>query len=129
MSISLIAKIYVAKIPSSARALVFLHQENCPHQIFISRFTYQSRGVEIISTYFSVWLWTVTQFNTSKIEMPLKVLFVIGNGFLITTWKYWIWISKNKRILWRSSSVSKVACKFTKNELLHTYFSRILARF
>ena len=62
-------------------------------------FTFQSRVVEIISTYFSVWLWTVTQLNTPKNEMPLKVLLVIGNGLLIPTWKYWIWISKNEIIL------------------------------
>ena len=62
-------------------------------------FIYQSRGVEIISSYSSVWLSTVTQFNTSKNERSLKVLFVIGNRFLMPTWKYWIWISKNERIL------------------------------
>ena len=62
-------------------------------------FTFQSWGVEINSTHFSVWLWTVTQFNTSKNDMFLKVLLVIGNGFLIPTWKYWIWISKNESIL------------------------------
>ena len=62
-------------------------------------FTYRSRGVEIISTHFRVWLWTVTQFNISKNEMSLKVLLVIGNGFLIPTWKYWILISKNESIL------------------------------
>ena len=62
-------------------------------------FTFQSQSLKIISTYFSVWLWTVTQFNTPKNEMSLKVLLVIGNGFLIPTWKYWIWISKNESIL------------------------------
>ena len=62
-------------------------------------FTFQSQGVEIISTHFSVWLWTVTQFNTSKNEMSLKLLLVIGNEFLIYKWKYWIWISKNESIL------------------------------
>ena len=62
-------------------------------------FTYQSRGVEIISTHFSVWLRTVTQFNISKCEISLKVLLFIGNGFLIPTWKYWILISKNESIL------------------------------
>ena len=62
-------------------------------------FTYQSRGVEIISTHFSVWLRTVTQFNISKSEISLKVLLFIGNGFLIPTWKYWILISKNESIL------------------------------
>ena len=69
-------------------------------------FTFQSQSLKIISTYFSVWLWTVTQFNTPKNEMSLKVLLVIGNGFLIPTWKYWIWISKNESILrtiaWKS---------------------------
>ena len=62
-------------------------------------FTFPSQGLEINSTYFSVWLWTVTQFNTPKIEIYLKVLWVTGNGFLISTWKYWIWISKNETIL------------------------------
>ena len=62
-------------------------------------FTFQSQSLKIISTYFSVWLWTVTQFNTPKNEMSLKVLLVIGNGFLIPTWKYWIWISKKESIL------------------------------
>ena len=62
-------------------------------------FAFPSRAVEIISTHFSVWLWTVTHFNTPKNEMFLKVLLVIGNGFLIPTWKYWIWISKNESIL------------------------------
>ena len=61
-------------------------------------FTFQSQSLKIISTYFSVWLWTVTQFNTPKNEMSLKVLLVIGNGFLIPTWKYWIWISKKESI-------------------------------
>ena len=65
----------------------------------LAGFTYQSRGVEIIATHFSVWLRTVTQFNISKNEMSLKVLLVIGNGFLIPTWKYWILISKNESIL------------------------------
>ena len=60
--------------------------------------TFLSWGVEIISTYFSVWLWTVTQFNTHQNEMPLKVLLIIGNGFLISMWKYSIWISKNESI-------------------------------
>ena len=39
-------------------------------------FTFQSRGVEIISTQLSVWLWTVTQFNTPKNEMTLMVIFL-----------------------------------------------------
>ena len=62
-------------------------------------FAFPSRGVEIISTYFSGWLWTVTHFNTPKNEIFLKVFLVIGNGFLIPTWKYWIWISNNESIL------------------------------
>ena len=62
-------------------------------------FTFQSRGVEIIFTHFSVWLWTMTQFNTSINEMSLKVLLVTGNEFLIPLWKHWIWISKNESIL------------------------------
>ena len=61
-------------------------------------FAFPSRAVEIISTHFSVWLWTVTHFNTPKNGMSLKVLLVIGNGFLIPTWKYWIWISKKESI-------------------------------
>ena len=61
-------------------------------------FTYQPQGVEIISTHFSVWLRTVTQFNISKYEISLKVLLFIGNGFLIPTWKYWILISTNESI-------------------------------
>ena len=59
--------------------------------------TFPLRGVEIISTYFSIWLWISTQFNTPKNEMSLKVLLVVGNGFLISTWKYWI--TKNDSIL------------------------------
>ena len=39
--------------------------------------TSPKRGVEIISKYFIVWLWTATQHNTSKNEMSLKVLLVI----------------------------------------------------
>ena len=62
-------------------------------------FTFPTRGVEITSKYFLVWLWTATKFNTPKNEMSLKVLFVIGNGFLMSTWKYRIWISKNESIL------------------------------
>ena len=62
-------------------------------------FIFPSWGAEIFSTYFSVWLWTVTQFNTDKNEMFLKVLLIIGNGFLISSWKCWVWISKNERIL------------------------------
>ena len=67
--------------------IVFLHQEECPHQIFIplqnniSQFDYE------------LWL---------KNKMALKVLLVIGNGFLIPTWKYWIWILKNESILRRN---------------------------
>ena len=65
----------------------------------VAGFTYQSRGVEIIFTHFSVWLRTMTQFNISKNEMSLKMLLFIGNGFLISTWKYWKLISKNESIL------------------------------
>ena len=65
----------------------------------LAYFTFPTRGVEIISKYFLVWLWTATQFNTPKNEMSLKVLLVIGNWFLIFTWKYRIWISKNESIL------------------------------
>ena len=75
-------------------------------------FIFQSQGVEIISTHFSVWLWSVTQFNTPKNEMSLKVLLVIGNGFLIPTWKYWIWISKKESILrataWKGAHYSSI---------------------
>ena len=77
--------------------IVFLHQEECPHQIFIplqnniSQFDYE------------LWL---------KNKMSLKVLLVIGNGFLIPTWKYWIWISKNESILrttaWKSVDYSSI---------------------
>ena len=45
-------------------------------------FTFQSRSLEIIFTHSSVWLWTVT-FNTPKNEISLKLLSIIGNGFLI----------------------------------------------
>ena len=41
----------------------------------------------ITSIYLSVSLWIATQFNTPKNEMPLKVLLVIGNGFLISAVK------------------------------------------
>ena len=85
--------------------------------------TFQSRGVEIISAHFSVWLWTVTQFHTSENEMSLMVLLVIGNGFLIPTWKYWIWISKkvfsghiNVREWPKYTLTSKQFWKLTKNE-------------
>ena len=75
-------------------------------------FTFQSTVVEIISTYFSVCLWTVIQLNTPKNEMPLMVLLVIGNGLLIPTWKYWIWISKNEIILrttaWKGVDYSSI---------------------
>ena len=77
-------------------------------------FAYQSRGVEIISTHFSVWLWTVTQFNTLKNELSLKVLLVIWNGFLIPTWKYSIWISKNESIL-RTTVLKGVDCSSIQN--------------
>ena len=62
-------------------------------------FTFPSWDVGIISTYFQVWLWTVTQTNTTRNEMFLKVLLIIGNRFLISMWKYWIWISMNEIIL------------------------------
>ena len=84
----------------------------------LSCFTYRSGDVEIIFTHFSVWLWTVTQFNTSKNEMSLKVLLVIGNEVLIATWKYWIWISRNESIL-RTNK-----CKRTTQ--VHPYFPTIL---
>ena len=37
--------------------------------------TFQSQLVELISTHFSVWLWTVTQFNTRKNEKWKKGAF------------------------------------------------------
>ena len=112
-------------------------------------FTFQSQGVEIISTHFSVWLWSVTQFNTPKNEMSLKVLLVIGNGFLIPTWKYWIWISKKESILrataWKGVHYSSIqscvwAChlvsarkiltslldKCKKMTLAHSHFPKIM---
>ena len=60
-------------------------------------FTIPPRGGEITSKYLSVWLWTVTHFNTPENQISVKLLLVIGNGFLISTWKYWI--SKNESIL------------------------------
>ena len=55
--------------------------------------TSPKRGVEIISKYFIVRLWTATQLNTSKNEMSLKVLLVIWDGFLIspgnTEYEFW----------------------------------------
>ena len=62
-------------------------------------FIFPSRGVEIISIYFSIWLWTVAQFNTPRNKMSLKELLVIVNGFLIYRWKYIFWISKNENFL------------------------------
>ena len=62
----------------------------------VACFTFQSRSVEIIFTHFSVWLWTVTQFNIPKNELSLNVLLVIGNGLLIPTLKYWLWIKESK---------------------------------
>ena len=66
------------------------------------------------STHFSIWLWTMTQFNTPKGVMFLKVLLVIGNGFLIPTWKYWIWISRNESIL-RTTPCKGVDCSSIQN--------------
>ena len=81
-------------------------------------FTYQSRGVEIISTDFSAWLWTATQFNISKNEMSLRVLLVIGNGVLIPTWKYCISVWKNERREWpKYTMTSQQFWKLTINEL------------
>ena len=64
----------------------------------------------IISTRFLVWPWTVSQFSTPKNEFFLNVFLVIGNVFLIHTWKYWIWISKNESTLktttWKSVDYS-----------------------
>ena len=62
----------------------------------LSCFTYRSGDVEIIFTHFSVWLWTVTQFNIPQNELSLNVLLVIGNGLLIPTLKYWLWIKESK---------------------------------
>ena len=54
----------------------------------------------------------MTHFNTPKNEMSLKVLLVIGNGFLIPIWKYEIWISKNDSILrttvWKGIDYSSI---------------------
>ena len=76
-----------------------------PQQIFINQFSsyllnyiwknmtcfiFPPQVVETTSTDFSVWLWTVTQFNTHKNELPLKMLLVLGNRLLISTWRYWI---------------------------------------
>ena len=77
-------------------------------------FTFQSQDVEIISTHFSLWLWAVTQFNTLENEMSLKVLLVIWNGFLIPTWKYSVWISKNESIL-RTTVWKDVDCSSIQN--------------
>ena len=38
-------------------------------------------------------------------------------------------ICEGVRLLVKLPALSMEACKFTKNELLHTYFSRVLARF
>ena len=75
-------------------------------------FTFESRGIEIVSAHFSVWLENVTQFNTPKNEMSLKMLLVIENGLLIPTWKYWIWSSKNETIIrntaWKGVDYSSI---------------------
>ena len=81
-------------------------------------------GVEIISTYFSVWLWIVTQFNTPKNEMCLKALLVIGNCFLISTWKYWIWISKNEGIL-RNTAWKRCCLLFCPKLCLGCHFATL----
>ena len=48
-------------------------------------------------------------------------------------WGMFKMLSKNTRegvdLIVKLLSLSLQACKFTKNELLHTYFSRILASF
>ena len=93
------------EIPSLHQNFLFPRREGrfhhyCSNAIWktLACFTYQSGGVEIISTYFSVWLWTVTQFNPSENEMSWKVFLFIGSEVLIPTWKYWIWISKRQSI-------------------------------
>ena len=77
---------------------IFLSSSNVIWKTLLC-FTFESRDVEIISTYFSVWLWNVTQFDTPKNEMSLKARLVIRNGFLIAPWKYGIWISNNESII------------------------------
>ena len=41
------------------------------------------------------------KYYSSKNEMSLKVVLVLGNGFLISTWKYWIWITLLSKIVCR----------------------------
>ena len=88
----------------------------------------------------------------TKIPLPAKFPISSMGRYARTSHKCWehgrTWINtweglrwgegKNavENYLWSILYVSKVAsykpakaCKFTKNELLHTYFSRILARF
>ena len=102
-----IEKIYVVKVPSC----VLLEDSLPPSAIhWFWRLTHSTVKLSCImfhlpvirrrnnSEYFSVWLWTVTRFNTPKNEMSFKVLLVIENGFFRATLEYWIWISKNSSI-------------------------------
>ena len=63
-------------------------------------FFFPSQGLEIISTYLLV-------------RWDLWLRLVIGNRFLVSTWKYWIWIWKNESILrtaaW-DTFLSKIVC-------------------
>ena len=63
----------------------------------------------------------------------------VGGGFLSqnveggVAWGELKMLSKNTcegvHLIVKLLAISLQACKFTKNELFHTYFSRILARF
>ena len=76
-------KIIARRILTTQSKSHSLHQNfpfpPCPSNAIwktLACFTFQSRGVEIISTQLSVWLWTVTQFNTPKNEMTLMLIFL-----------------------------------------------------
>ena len=63
-----------------------------------SCFNFPLKGVEII-TYFWFDLYFFLDLKFDTYVSLLKMLLVIGNGLLISRWKYWIWISKNESIL------------------------------
>ena len=76
-------------------------------------FTFSTRSVEIISKYFLVWLWTATQFNTSKNEMAFGHIEWVFNiqeeipNLNLKEWKYYQDYSL-KRVL--ITLLSKIVC-------------------
>ena len=80
----------------------------------------------------------LTGFPTGVENMGGLCLIFDGEGgslsqYMVGAWGGLKMLTKNTcervHLIVKLQAISLKACRFTKNELLHTYFSRILARF